>query len=440
MKRDLISNLEEWRNHPLRKSLIIRGARQVGKSWLVDEFGKQFENYIKINFERSPDARQFFESDIQIPTLIEKLSLFSGKSIRPGKSLLFLDEIQECERAIIALRYFKEDYPDLHVIAAGSLLDFAIEKVGVPVGRIQYLYLHPMSFGEFLNAQNRNDLRQFILAQSDDRVIHTQLIDLLKTYMWLGGMPAVVEGWLQTRDASICQELQNEIIQIYRQDFQKYARKHQLHTVEKVFESTPQQLGKKFKFVDVDPNSRAEPLKNALYLLLKAGIIHIVYHSSAQGQPLGATKNEKKFKAFYFDIGLAQRILGLDLRQWVIMPMEVRHVGAIAEQLVANEYIAYTSIKSSPELYYWHKEEKQHNAEVDFIFLKDGKIIPVEVKSGSRGGYKSIHQFLETHPRSTVALKITENPFDNQSPIQNIPLYGLEGWLAGTLKTPLIPI
>lgn len=429
MRRDLLINLEEWKEHPFRKPLIIRGARQVGKSWLIEEFGKQFESYIKINFEQNPEAKQFFEGDIHIPRLLEKLNLFSGKTIVPGKTLLFLDEIQECERALIALRYFKEDCPDLHVIAAGSLLDFAIEKLGVPVGRIQFLYLHPISFGEFLTAQNRDDLRQFILKQSDDNVIHAQLLEHLKNYVWIGGMPAVVSGWLQTKDVKICQELQDEILQTYRQDFQKYAHKQQLHTVEKIFEAVPQQLGRKFKFIDVDSDSRAEPLKNALFLLLKAGIVHIAYHSSGQGQPLGATKSEKKFKVFYFDVGLAQRMLGLDLKHWVTAPLEVRHVGAIAEQLVAQEYIAYHFIKSYPELYYWHREEKQSNAEVDFLFLKNGLIVPVEVKSGTRGGYKSIHHFLETHPHSKMALKITENPFDNEKPIQNIPLYGLEGWL-----------
>jgi uncharacterized protein len=248
----------------------------------------------------------------------------------------------------------------------------------------------------------------------------------------LGGMPAVIDGWLRLKNAKICQELQDEIIQTYRQDFQKYARKHQVHTVEKIFESVPQQLGKKFKFIDVDCDSRAEPLKNALFLLLKAGIVHIVYHSSGQGQPLGATKNEKKFKVFYFDVGLAQRLLGLDLKHWVTTPLEVRHVGAITEQLIAQEYIAYTSIKSNPALYYWHREEKQSNAEVDFLFLKEGMIIPIEVKSGTRGGYKSIHHFLNTHPNSKTALKITENPFnkDNkEETIQNIPLYGLQAWL-----------
>jgi len=246
MKRDLLTQLEKWKTHPLRKPLIIRGARQVGKSWLINEFGHQFETAITINFENSPEACQFFEGAIRIPELLEKLSLYTGKVISPGKTLLFFDEIQECEKALIALRYFKEDYPELHVIAAGSLLDFAIEKLGIAVGRVQFLYLHPLSFGEFLVVQGREDLRKFICKQSNDPVIHHLLMDQLKIYLWLGGMPAVVDGWLRFKDVKMCQELQDEIIQAYKQDFQKYARKHQIDKVEKIFESIPQQLGKKF--------------------------------------------------------------------------------------------------------------------------------------------------------------------------------------------------
>ena len=159
MKRHLLQELENWKIHPLRKPLVLRGARQVGKTWLVKKFGQQFETYIEINFEESPGARGLFEGEFHIPQLLEKLSLYSGKSIVPGKTLLFLDEIQLCEQALIALRYFKEKCPELHVIAAGSLLEFVIEKIGVPVGRLQFLYLYPFSFYEFLVALGRNDLR-----------------------------------------------------------------------------------------------------------------------------------------------------------------------------------------------------------------------------------------------------------------------------------------
>ncbi len=429
MKRDLLNELEAWKIHPLRKPLILRGARQVGKSWLIEEFGKQFEVFISINFEKTPEAKQLFEAGLTISELLEKLSLLVGKKIEAGKSLLFLDEIQECEKALVSLRYFKEDYPELHVIAAGSLLDFAIDKLGVAVGRVQFLYLYPLSFLEFLTAQDRDDLRNYIDKQINDAVIHQQLMTYLKTYLWLGGMPAVVGSWLRFKDVRLSQEAQDEILQAYKQDFQKYAHKHQLGNVEKMFEAIPQQLGKKFTFTGVDGDSRAAPLKNALQLLSKAGIAHIVYHSSGQGQPLGATKNEKKFKVFYFDVGLAQRMLGLDLKSWVTQPLEVRHVGAVAEQLVAQEYITYTSIKASPDLYYWHREERNSNAKVDFLFLKKGMIVPVEVKAGLRGGLKSIALFLESHPHSTTALKISEKIYEKNGLVQNIPFYGIKAWL-----------
>ncbi len=429
MKRDLLKALQAWRSHPLRKPLILRGARQVGKSWLVDTFAQQFDAHVTINFEKSPEVSQFFAGSIDIPRLLERLSLYAGKPIQPGKTLLFLDEIQACEAALISLRYFKEECPALHVIAAGSLLDFAIDKLGMAVGRVQFLYLYPLSFSEFLTAQQRDDLRQFIQQQSPDPVLHSQLLDYLKTYFWLGGMPAVVDSWLRFKEAEFCHALQDEILLAYRDDFQKYAHKHQLDNVEKMFMAIPQQLGRKFKFSEVDNDSRAEPLKKALTLLHKASIVHFVYHSSGQALPLGASKDLKKFKAFYFDIGLAQRMLGLNLTQWVTQPLEVRHIGAMAEQFVAQEYIAYTSIKAPPELYYWHREGKNTNAEVDFLFTKEGRIIPTEVKAGNRGGLKSLTMFLATHPQSTCGLKISEALFDNKTPVRNIPLYAIEAWL-----------
>src|SRR3989338_5748268 len=196
MYRDLLSELREWRPHLLRKPLIIRGARQVGKSWLVREFGKSFSSFVEINFEKEKDARAFFDGDIKIGQILERLSLYSGKQVIPGETLLFLDEIQDCENAITALRYFKEELPELHVIAAGSLVEFALEKIGTPVGRVQFLYLYPMSFGEFLQAQGRGDFREYIKACKVDPVIHSQILDLLKTYSWLGGMPAVIKAWM----------------------------------------------------------------------------------------------------------------------------------------------------------------------------------------------------------------------------------------------------
>lgn len=429
MKRDLIKELNGWKTDPLRKPLIMKGARQVGKSWLVREFGKSFESFVEINFEKDKDTKQFFEGNINIDNLLEKLSLFSGTTITPSKTLLFLDEIQECENAISYLRYFKEEKPELHVIAAGSLIDFSLEKIGTPVGRVQFLHLYPISFGEYLTALGKNQLRNHLILNIKEPIMHVELLNILKDYMWLGGMPAVIKTWLDFKNASTCQKLQDEIINAYRQDFEKYAKKRQVEHVATVFDAIPTELGKKFKFSNIDRELKSTTIKDALNLLVKAHIAHIAYHSSGQGLPLGATKNEKKFKVFFFDIGLAQRMLGLDLKSWVVTPVKTTNIGAIAEQLVAQELISYNLHTSKTELYYWHREEPSSNAEVDLLWVKSGMVVPIEIKSGSQGGMKSMHFFLNSHPNSTYGVKFSERSYSINNNIREFPLYGIEAFV-----------
>lgn len=432
MKRDLYSKLLEWKEHPLRVPLILKGARQVGKSWLVQAFGQTFEHFIEINFERDKAASEFFKGDIHISTILERLSLYAGKKIEPGKTLLFLDEIQICENALVGLRYFKEQYPELHVIAAGSLIDFTLDKLGMPVGRVQFMHLYPLSFGEFLEALGRSDLRSFINKSGDDGVIHEHLMDLLKTYLWLGGMPDVVKTWITYKDPALCQEIQDRIITAYKQDFEKYAKSKQIGYVHKVFDSVSVQLGGKFKYVKVDADVSSRIIREAFELLVKAGIVHTCYHTSGQVIPLGAEKNERKFKAFFFDIGLVQRMLGLDLKTWVQQSIDLKTLGPMAEQLVAQEIVAYSNYQQSAQLYYWHRESKGSNAEVDFLVAKKDMIIPIEVKANVRGGLKSLNLFLRTHDKSPYGIKVSAQPPGSHSSIQEVPLYGLEGWMVAS--------
>jgi predicted AAA+ superfamily ATPase len=429
MKRDLLSMLLQWKEDPLRMPLILRGARQVGKSWLVRELGKEFENFIELNFDEDENICSFFNNHLSLQDILERIQFYTGKKIKNGQTLLFFDEIQECPRAIKMLRYFKEKIPELHVIVAGSLLDFELDKSGLPVGRVQFLFLYPLSFGEFLNAMGRSDLREYIHSSIKDQSIHAILLELLKVYMWLGGLPAIVSAWIKYRDAEKCQSLQDSHLIAYQQDFHKYARKNQIPYVEKVFLSIPQQLGNKFKYKHVDHETKSTTIKNALELLIKAGIAYPCFHTPGQGIPLGANKDEKKYKIFFFDIGIAQRISGLKLREWVTMPIDVQHLGSIAEQLVAQEYAAYSSSTRPCELYYWQREEAGSNAEVDFLFVKDNAIIPVEVKSGIKGGMKSMITFLNSHPHSSYGLKISQKLSSDNGNIHEICLYALEYWL-----------
>jgi len=434
MKRDLEQHLLRWKKHPFRKPLIIRGARQVGKSWLVDHFSKHFDHYVTVNLDTHTDLKELFINTRDPQLIIEKLRILSGGPLEPGKSLIFIDEIQESVEALKALRYFKEKCPEYHVIAAGSLLDFSLEEIGTPVGRVQYMYLHPLSFAEFLTAMDKDSLRKHLLSYDMraplDNIFHTELNELLRHYMWLGGMPAVIDAWIKSKNPTYCLEIQDEIVTGYRDDFPKYAKKYQLPRVTEVFNSIPHQLGKKFKHTAVNKEIKSRDLKDALLLLEKAGIAKIFYHSDAQGYPLAAGQNQSKAKVFLHDIGLVQRMLGLNLAEWISQPLHCQHLGSIAEQFVAQEYIAYTSTITSPELFYWHREGKNRNAEVDFLFNVDSRIVPVEVKSGRQGGLKSLALFLEEHPDSPKGLKICEQPFMQQSNYLQIPFYAIEGWLA----------
>lgn len=429
MKRDRLQDLQQWRYDSQRKPLLIRGCRQVGKSWIVREFGKQFITFIEINFEKNKSIHQIFSGDLNIDTILEKLAIYTNTKIIPGETLIFFDEIQVCEGALQALRYFKEDKPEIHIIAAGSLLDFALNKLGIAVGRFQFLYLYPLSFAEYLTALNLTHLREFLFKQENDEIIAQQLLDHLKNYMWLGGMPAVIDAWISAQDPAICQQIQDEIIESYQIDFHKYAKQHEIPYVTKVFEMIPLLLSKKFIYSHVDEHLRIDVIKNALQLLETAGIAIYCHHTSAQRPPLGAMQNDKKFKVFYFDIGIAQRLLGLDIKQWLLNPLQLANQGEIAEQFVAQELLAYSDCHKQAKLYYWHREAKSSNAEIDFVILKGGEIVPIEVKSSQTGAMKSMHLFLESHPNSSYGVKISTGGFAHYDTIVEIPLYALEAWL-----------
>lgn len=245
-------------------------------------------------------------------------------------------------------------------------------------------------------------------------------------------MPAAIMSWLTHKDVSMCHAAQDEIIQTYFDDFAKYARKNQIPLMEKVFKSTPAQLGKKFKFSNVDKDIRALYLKNSLELLEHAGIVHICHHTNAQQIPLGAESDDKKFKVFFFDVGLAQRVLGLDMKQWVLTFIKVDNIRAIAEQFVAQELIAYAPFNQKTQLYYWHRENKSTNAEVDFIIEHHDQVIPIEVKSSAKGHLKSLHLYLNTHPLAPYGVRISEIDFSKNENILSVPLYGIESFIKGS--------
>jgi uncharacterized protein len=428
VRRDRLDDLKKWRHSPQRKPLLLRGCRQVGKSWLVRDFAQEFEHFIEINFEKNISIHQYFAQDLNIDAILEKLSLTTATPVVPGETLIFFDEIQSCEAALRALRYFKEDRPDIHIIAAGSLLDFALNKHGIAVGRVQFMQLYPLSFGEYLSALDLQSLREFSFQQTHDPVLHQRLIEQVKNYLWLGGMPAVIDAWISMRDLRTCQHLQDEIIESYQIDFHKYAKQHEIPYITQVFNAIPNLLGKKFIYANVSPETRSEYIKNALLLLETAGIAKRCFQTSAQNPPLEAQQSNKKFKVFYFDVGIAQRLLGLDIKQWALHPLLVANKGAIAEQFVAQEFMAYADFHKQAKLHYWHRENKSSRAKIDFVTMKEGCIIPVEVKSAQTSRMQSMQLFLDSHKNTRIGLKISEGPFAHQPHLTEIPFYGLEGW------------
>lgn len=429
MKRDLLDHLKAWKDRPNRRPLILRGARQVGKSWLARELGRSFASFVEVNLDRTPDLASLFEHGVAPATLVPLLANYLGQPIVPGETLLFIDEIQNCPRALSALRYFHEEMPDLHVLGAGSLLEFELQRVSVPVGRVSFLRVHPLSFAEFLTAQARDGLRKMILDSGFrplPSALHAQLLDLVREYTLTGGMPKVVHSWLEHRDLRLCHELQSELLQTYRHDFGKYARVHQIKYLQKVFDSIPFQTGSKFRYVSVSRDHRSRELSEALDLLCMASVADRVHHSDANGPPLRAQSDLKRFKVTFFDVGLVVRMLGVDHRTVLLDPNigKIRD-GAVAELFTAQQLRAHSDPHDDFALHYWHREARSSNAEVDFVLELDGRVVPVEVKSGSVGSMKSLGLFLDEKNVPT-GVKVSAHPFSRHERVVSVPFYGLE--------------
>lgn len=430
MERLIDRDLQQWMLSPHRKPLLLRGARQVGKTFAARQLGKSFASYVEINCEEMLDCHSTFKKDLNPQRIIKELSVLTGKKIIPGKTLLFLDEIQIIPEAITALRYFYEKIPEQHVIAAGSLLDFALEGIGIPVGRVESLYIYPLSWMEFLLAKNENLCIEMILENTPDtpmaEAIHQKLLQLLGEYFAIGGMPEVVDLWLKKQDPFLCFKTHKTLLDNYRQDFEKYAKKHQIKYVELLFDQVPRQLGERFKFSALPGEYRKRELQPCFNLLTKANILHPIYHTAAHGLPLGAEINLDHFKTIFIDIGLTQSSLGLDLKEWFLNPQQAFiNQGAIVEAFVGQELLAYSHSFQKQPLYYWHKESRSSQAEIDYIIQQNNTIIPIEVKSGTTGHLKSLHEFLITHKTTPHALRFSAHNYSYHEKIISYPLYAV---------------
>lgn len=430
LQRNASSYLDQWKNSNRRKPLLIRGARQVGKSFLIQQFSKQFESYVEINLDLLLDAERLFETDLEPQNILSRIYALTGQDVIPGKTLLFLDEIQEVPRSIKALRYFYEKLPELHVIAAGSLIEFQLETMGFPVGRLQTLYLYPLSFVEFLEACGYGRLVEYAkncdTKQTIDPVIHGKLLELLGEYFAVGGMPEAVFEWVQSKNLKEVHAIHQELVATYRQDFPKYAKQHEIKYVEKLFMEVPRLLCQNFHYGQFSGEFRKRDLQPALELLIKAGMVHEIQHTAANGVPLGAEVQFQYRKLAFIDIAMAQSILGHSSGSWLVSPsQQFVNQGALTESFVAQELLAYAPANHASSLYYWQRLEKSSKAEIDFVIEVANEVIPIEVKSGKTGRLRSLHEFLRHHPQSPYGIQVYPGQPQEQSNIHSYPLYAV---------------
>ena len=423
MQRDITDFLINWLSSGDRKPLVIRGARQVGKTWLIRNLAEATKRQlIELNFEKRPDFASLFSSN-DPQEIVSNIAALLGKSINPMNALLFLDEIQAAPHLLAKLRWFAEEMPELPVVAAGSLLDFALanHEFSMPVGRIGFIYLEPLSFEEFLDAAGHSHLRAYLktyhLVKKIPVAIHQQLLTLVKEYLIIGGMPAAVSSWITTKSPQAINQIHFDLLGTYREDFSKYRGRLDRDRLEGILTSIPRQLGKKFVYSHANLEANTPSLRQALDLLTKARICHRVLATSANGLPLNAEVKDKFFKALLLDCGLVSAELGLSLHQLSsVSELILINCGGLAEQLVGQQLRTLFPPFVPPSLNYWQRTKSNANAEIDYLIQHQDQIIPVEVKAGSRGTLKSLHHFMD-QKGGGLAVRINSD-FPSFAPLQ----------------------
>lgn len=429
MYRDIMNDLVKWKNKNRRKPLLLTGVRQCGKTYIIEEFGRTcFRNIVRLNFEASENIGAIFEYDFDVKRITSEIEILSGEKIVPGETLLFFDEIQNCPRAITSLKYFCENMRELHVVCAGSLLGVAIkrEKISFPVGKVNRLQLYPMSFKEFAIACGRENIIGILKDWPTDRMIpdlySVPMKKLLQDYYIVGGMPEVVQTWIDTRNYDEVTEVQNEILSDYAADFSKHAPMSDVPKIRWIWDSVPAQLAKennKFVFSHVKAGKRSAELEDALQWLKDAGLITQLFLVEKPELPLSGFADRTYFKVYMSDIGLLRAKSGLS-PETIINETEayIRYKGAFAENYVLNELL---SIGKEP--YFWRSG---NTAEVDFIYEDKSYMIPVEVKSADNTQAKSYKQFCRKY-EPEIGFKLSEkNIAENmreQTRTISLPLY-----------------
>ena len=419
MKRSASQFLDQWIKDNHRKPLVLRGARQVGKTWLVRDLAQRHGlRLVEINMERRPELADHFRSN-DARRAVGDLSADLGISIDPGTCLLFIDEVQATPQVLAFLRWFREEMPELPVVAAGSLLDFALREhaFSMPVGRISYCYLEPFSFYEFLDASGNELLKKALISAGESLDIaprlHQRALELFSEYCLVGGLPEVISDWIAKRDDGRRLQLQRDLITTYRDDFNKYRGRISVDLLRGVMDALPRQLGGRFVYSHVDGEAKHRDLKQALDLLRLARVCHRVEHTAANGLPLGAETNPGLFKVILVDVGLAAVQLGLsrlDLRD--LDTVVWANKGGLAEQFVGQHLRCLSQVYEDPGLFYWQRNEGRQ-AEIDYVIQHGSHVVPVEVKAGKAGSMKSLHAFMQGKKLS-CALRLDINPPSSQ--------------------------
>ena len=436
--RSIDKYLSDWKDEKNHKPLLLRGARQVGKSSAIRQLGKTFKHFIEVNFERDKEIKSVFIGNLKPKEITSRLSLFYGVPIIPGETLLFLDEIQACSEAIHSLWFFYEDNPELHVVAAGSLLEFALKKMtSFGVGRVRSLFMYPMSFDEFLVATGNTGWIEAKRSASPDNpvfnALHEKLVEAFRNYLMVGGMPEAVSDWVETGDYLKCQQVQDDIILAYEDDFSKYEEKANPILLRQTLRSVALQIGNKFVFSQVQGNYRSEKVKAALDLLQDAGLIRAAVHTAANGVPLGAEINEKFVKYMFLDSGLLLRLLGLEntggqseIAKLILIgsTRDLVNKGHITEMVAGLELLKYNTPAQRHDLYYWQNLSRGAQAEVDYVIVKDMRVVPLEVKAGTSGSMKSMYQFM-SDKHLEYGIRTSLENFGKLDKVDIIPLYAL---------------
>lgn len=426
MRRTALSFLQKWKQKNTRKPLIIRGARQVGKTWLMKEFAKnEYENFAYINFEDNQQLKTLFLNDFDIPRILLAIQIATGIKPEPNKTLIIFDEIQEAERALTSLKYFRENAPEYHVVAAGSLLGIALhENTSFPVGKVEFLDLYPLSFTEFLEALGEHDLIDLIQKQQWEMIntFKTKYIELLKQYYYVGGMPEVVSNYSISKDFSEVRQIQQQILNSYEQDFSKHAPTDVVPRIRMVWNSVPAQLSKenrKFIYGLIKQGARAKEFELALAWLMDCGLIHKINRVSKPALPLKAYEDMGAFKLYLLDIGLLGAMANLDVKTLLdgnLIFTEFK--GALTEQYVLQQLVTDAEIS----IFYWSSEKS--DGEVDLLIQYKNEVVPIEVKAAENLQAKSLRAFVEKN-KSKMAIRTSMSDFREETWLTNMPLYAI---------------